>query len=434
MKKSCFLYILIGILVASCATVRTPIQTTPKPMLSNQEINALENGEDSLAKQNYDVKSIVSLSGTKQVLVSNIYVETDIRSVLMDLSTLAGINIIPDNTVSGAISLSLEKVPLETALAMVLYPNGYKYTYIANGSYYLVGSALPENTSFDALTVTKTVKTNRGADKIMSQISPYYHPFIKSDGQVLTITATPDVLYRIEKDISIIDKPKRQIEVTARFVMVEWKKGKNIGAQWSDINLSGIGLGELIKGGASTFTASLTSGLSTLLSTSGYDTKINMVAEPRIIVEEGEAGMINISEEHMFLILSGGGTAYSYFTTKEVQVGIKMNVQPFVNRDGSLRLNVNPEVSDIVGEREFKNGTSIQKLPIVARRSTSTILKVQNGETVAIGGLINKVSKDDKTGIPFFRKIPIIKYAFGADNKYKNETELVVFITTRIIG
>lgn len=431
--KKILLFVLVAMLVASCATTRKPIATNPRPTLTAEDISKIEIKEDSLAKAEEFVKvENVNVTVGEETPVS--YSREDLVNVLMDLSTLTGINIIPDNSVEGVVTANIEGMPLESVLKMILYPNGYKYKYIADGNYYIVGTADPENTSFNDLTDPVVIKTNKDAGKVLAQISPYYHPYIKADGQSISVRASKDIIEAVKKEIKIIDKQKRQVEVTAQFVMVEWKKGRALGAQWSDINLSGLGIAELIKGGTSSLIANLTSNLTSILAVNGYDTKINMVAEPRIVVEEGENAEINISEDHMFLILSGGGTAYSYFTTKEVEVGIKMNVQPFLNRDGSLRLYVNPQVSDIIGEREFKNGSSTQKLPIVAKRSTNTVLNVGNGETVAIGGLVNKVNKNGNNGIPFFRKIPIIKHFFSSQDLYKNETELVVFITTRVIG
>jgi type II secretory pathway component GspD/PulD (secretin) len=432
-----FFAIFISTLIISCAAVRQPIAINKKPTLTQAEIKNLEQSEDSMAEAKYQLLLNEQKNDfTNQPRITSNYVDADVRSLLtLDLFSATGINIIPDNTVEGSITVSFNNTPLEKALEMILYPGGYQFRYIPDGNYYIVGKALPENDSFGTLTATKTIKTNRGADKILSQLSPYYQTFVRADGQTITITATPDIINRLERDISLIDKSKRLVEISAQFVMVEWEKGTNLGVQWSDLDLSALGIGDFIKGGANAMSLNLTSSLTAFLSSNGYDTKIRTIAEPRIVVEDGEKAEINITEEHLFLILSGGGAAYNYFTTKDVSVGTKLKVQPFVARDGQIRLVVKPEVADIVGEREFKsNGGPTQKLPIIARRSTETTLKVQNGETVAIGGLITKNEKTKKSGIPFFRKIPIIGFIFGSKDESKKETELVIFLSPKIIG
>jgi type II secretory pathway component GspD/PulD (secretin) len=251
---------------------------------------------------------------------------------------------------------------------------------------------------------------------------------------MITITASPDVVNRLERDISLIDRGRRQIEISARFVVIEWEKGTNLGAQWGDVNFSALGLGNLIKSGLTGLTANFTAALSSILTANGYDTNVKSVAEPRITVEDGEKGEVSATEEHTIPILSGGGQAYSYYTTKEISVGVKMKVQPSITRDGQVKINLSQEVSDIVGESEFKQvGGASQMIPIVARRTTETILKIRNGETVAIGGLMNNMDQTKKSGIPFFRKIPVAGRFFGNKNQSSKQSELVVFITPRVI-
>jgi Type II secretory pathway, component HofQ len=441
MKKfQCILLVVVmAIIVVSCrSTAPTPlIPLVQKNTLTKEQIKELETSEaDSAMKAYFQSMRADSLSMAKQPKITNVFVETDVRSALTDISTQANVNIIPDATVEGNISVNLEKVPLERALKMVLFPGGYSFRYIKDGNYYLVGKSLPENYSFEALTVTKTVKTNRSAEKVLMQLSDYYKPFIQSgkDGNVMTINGPQDIVSRIEHDISLIDASRRQIEVSAKFVVVQWEKGSNLGMQWGDINLDATGIANLIKGASDAISSNFSGALSNVLQTSGYKTSVNIVAEPRIVVEDGSEGQLKITEEHMFQILAGGGTAYNYFTTKEVSVGIVLAVTPNVTRDGMIRLALQPELSDIVGETTFKNAGSNQTLPIIARRSTNTIIKVDNDQPVAIGGLVMKSKKVTSSGIPLMSSLPIVgKMVFGNKGKAQKDQELVIFITARII-
>jgi type II secretory pathway component HofQ len=442
--RKIFIVVAVTVLFIGCATVKESkaspalIPLVQTPLLTKDQIKGLESKEVNEADSNYQA---LIYDENKQLatqpVVSNVFVETDVRAALTDIATQSGINIIPDLTVEGSVSVTLDKVHLETALKMLLYPGGYKFRYVKEGNYYLVGRTLPENSSFDALTITKVIKTNRNAEKVVSQISEHYKPYIQSgkDGNLITLNGPTDIVSRIERDIKLVDVSKRQIEISAKFVMIQYEKGSNMGMQWGNISLDATGLSNLIQGAISGTTATLNVGLSNFLSANGYDAKVNIVAEPRIVVEDGSEGEIKINEEHMFMILSGGGMAYNYFTTKEVSVGINMKVTPFVTRDGMIRMQLQPEISDIVGEDEFKTGGINQKTPIIARRSTTTIVKIDNGETIAIGGLVMKSKKTKDSGIPLLRHIPFLgKLIFGTKEKEDKDMELVVFITSKIIG
>lgn len=434
------LMIVVAIVLSGCATIKkSALPINESPVLTKEQIRALEEAETREAEEGY--RAMIEAENkelVKQPKVSNIFVETDIRAALMDVSAQTGINIIPDLTVEGSVSVALKDVPLETALKMVLYPGGYKFRYLKDGNYYIVGRTLPENSNFDVLSQTKIIKTNREAEKVVEQISEHYKPYIQpsKDGNSITLTGPPDVINRIEKDIKMMDGSKRQIEISAKFVIVQWEKGTNLGMQWGDISLDAVGAASFAKGVAANFTSNLTAGLTNFLETRGYKAKVDIMAEPRIVVEDGGDGELKITEEHLFLILSGGGMYYSYFTTKDIQVGITMKVKPFVTRDGMLRLQIQPEVADIVGEREFKiDGGASQKLPIIARRSGTTTIKVENGQTIGIGGLVMRSKKDTSRGIPILSSIPLLgNILFGGSQREKKDIELVIFITPKIIG
>ena len=436
-----FAIAIVAIILNGCASVKEVKALIPlenKPTLTKDQIRSLEEDETKGAQDTY--QALIDDENKQlatQPTVSNVFVETDVRAALTDIATQSGINIIPDLTVEGSVSVTLDKVPLETALKMLLYPGGYKFRYVKEGNYYLIGRTLPENSSFDALTITKVIKTNRNAEKVVSQISEHYKPYIQSskDGNLITLNGPVDVVSRIERDIKLIDVSRRQIEISAKFVMVQWEKGYNLGMNWGDISLDATGLANLIKGAATGFSANLSSGISNFLATNGYKANVNVMAEPRIVIEDGSDGELKITEEHMFMILSGGGMSYNYFTTKEVSVGIVMKVTPVVARDGMIRLQLQPEISDIIGETEFKSGGSTQKLPIISRRSTTTTVKVENDQTIAIGGLVMKSKKTTDSGLPFLYRIPILgKLIFGGKKSEEKDVELVIFITSKIIG
>jgi len=89
-------------------------------------------------------------------------------------------------------------------------------------------------------------------------------------------------------------------------------------------------------------------------------------------------------------------------------------------------VDIKPEVSDVTGK-----GAS--ELPVVSKRSVVTKVRVRDGETITVGGLRLKTERTRRTGIPFLCKIPILGYLFGHDVHYVDESEIVVFITPRIM-
>lgn len=445
--KRIFVLFLVTVFLSGCAVSKfKPIEIPVKksPTLTQEEIRELEQAEIKEAEQ----KALVSTRAEEQRLakqpkVSNIFVEADIRTVLLDIATQTGINIIPDETIEGSVSAEFKNVPLETALNIVLFPGGYTFRKVSNWSghdylqYYLVGSAHPESFNFDALSETRVIKTNISAEKVIERLSDYFKPYImanKEAGNSITLTGPSKIVERIEKDIRRVDRPRRQIEVGVNFVIVQWEKAKNLGVNWGDIDLGATSTGSFAKGLGPAYGSDIVVSLMNVVKMRDKRAKVRVEAQPKIVVADGESAEIKLTEEHLFLIMSGGGMAYSYFTTKEVEVGMKLKVSPFVTRDGEISMKIEPEISDIVGEREFKIGDSgSQKLPIIARRSAITNVKVKNGETVVIGGLVMRTKKETDNGIPILSSLPILNLLFKGKQKVAKDVELVIFITPRII-
>lgn len=126
--------------------------------------------------------------------------------------------------------------------------------------------------------------------------------------------------------------------------------------------------------------------------------------------------------------LSGsGGTEMSTSSAERKRVGLTLQVTPQVNREGYVTLYVQPSYSDIVssGFENTKDTTT---------RAASTLVRVKNGQTVVIGGLLTSRETDQTRKVPLLGDIPIIGWLFTSKTKSKSTTDLVIFITPTILA
>jgi general secretion pathway protein D len=110
-----------------------------------------------------------------------------------------------------------------------------------------------------------------------------------------------------------------------------------------------------------------------------------------------------------------------------LDTGVILSVTPSINAGGLVNLDINQEVSIASA-----TGTSTLNSPTISKRSTKTIVTVQSGETMVLGGLISEKSTNDNTGLPFLSSIPILGGLFGTQTRDKTKTELIVLITPRV--
>ncbi len=376
----------------------------------------------------------------EQPLITNVFYETELREVLSAISAQSGINIIADQTVYGFISMELTDVPFEEALRRILVPLGFTFRKMVG--YYLVGGAYPDNASFPLLSVTERIVPNYlKAENVPRLISSFYEQFIKVDiyANIVTVTASPEIIQRIKQDLAIIDVPPRQVMIEALVTEFSKEARKSLGldASWlgtregrelsvifpvGDVLDSTLGVDYLrpdkkIKDWVGDFRVNLRALV--------QDGKVNIRANPRVATLEGQKATIIIGKEQYYVIVTGSGS-YAYGQLERIPVGVSLVIIPYVSDKNEITVEIQPEVSDVVG-------TGATGLPVVSKRTVTTKIRVKDGETIVIGGLIQKNESLTQRKVPLLGDIPILGYLFSRTDKKVDEVETVVFITPHIL-
>jgi general secretion pathway protein D len=164
------------------------------------------------------------------------------------------------------------------------------------------------------------------------------------------------------------------------------------------------------------------------------ENKAKVVSAPSIIATDSIAASINVGTEVPTLTsqaVSGvnvGGNSTFAQNINNRNTGVTLGITARVNPSGIVTLMINQEVSSPIAPA----AGGIQS-PSFSKRSVQTQVTVQDGDTIAIGGIINETNSESSTGIPFLHRIPYVGAAFGAKSISRERTELVVFMTPRVI-
>jgi general secretion pathway protein D len=120
----------------------------------------------------------------------------------------------------------------------------------------------------------------------------------------------------------------------------------------------------------------------------------------------------------------------SLFTNSisNTSTGIGLNILARVNASGVVTMVINQNVT-----APTATTTSNIDSPSFSQRNVSTQVTVEDGDTIAIGGIIEETTTEDSSGIPFLHRIPYLGAAFGAKASSKERTELIIFLTPRVI-
>lgn len=151
------------------------------------------------------------------------------------------------------------------------------------------------------------------------------------------------------------------------------------------------------------------------------------LAEPNLIAYNNQEASFLAGGEFPVPIVQGAtGTVTVVFK----EFGVRLTFRPTIAGD-VIRLKVRPEVSAL----DFNNGITLQgfRIPSLITRRAETDVELRDGQSFAIAGLLNNIAQGDDSGIPWLSKIPIIGYLFRSKAERKEQTELMVLVTPRLV-
>ncbi len=289
---------------------------------------------------------------------------------------------------------------------------------------------------------------------------------IIADGSqnALVVKADPQLMREIESAIQQLDTRRQQVLIEAAIIEVEGTDADQLGVQWALGDLSsGIGLinfdniGASLKnvaagyltGGAAGAGSAIGAGTSLVLGDyrEGNDgsrklygamiqalkekTKSNLLSTPSIVTMDNEEAYIVVGENVPFVtgsLSTNGGVANPYTTIERKDVGVTLKVVPHIGEGGTLRLEVEQEVSDVKA-----NKGQAQDL-VTSKRAIKTSILAEHGQTIVLGGLISDNSIYSRQAVPGLGAIPGLGRLFRSDGQSNQKRNLLIFIHPTIVG
>jgi type II secretory pathway component HofQ len=372
--------------------------------------------------------------------VTNMFYDTDIRGTLADIAAQTGTIIVPDLSVQGLVTAELKEVTLEMALRIVLAPGGYYHKQM--DGFILVTSIDPEMPTFRSICDTRLVKLNHAqADDVLKLIPTCYFKFVKVDGKsnMVSISAPPPIVEGIMDFLKQVDQLPRQIMLDAIVVVMENGKLSEMGMQWdwpmahagifsSDENHgSGIDGNNWPWGMQFGYTPGreFTNSLVTSLNLLAQNDQATVIASPQIVAMEGKEAEINVGTEEYFEILTEG--YYQNSQLEKIEAGTILKIIPNISSDGAITLQLEAEVSDVVARGE-------NNLPVVTRRKAKSTVRVEDGGTAVVAGLLDNRSRVNQERVPGLGRIPLAGRAFRNDAENHSSRQVAIFITPRLLN
>ncbi len=414
-------------------------------------------------------KPTIEDSGEKEVLttlqqrmmrrISIDFRSTPIDDVIRIMAEQADVDIVKSPKVTGTVTAILTEVPLGEALDNILAAHGYSYVSSRN----MIRIAPVEEITEKAERLTNKIYHITYADVV--QVERALEKFISKRGSIsaslgtshIIVTDTESNIKAIDTFINEIDCITPQILVEVRIYDITSRDQLDLGVEWnagrrSDSSFSADVGSNPTSGPRNPF---LLGGFSNAANKTGTDVtgalrfgwlgasididvmlraqqeiaEAKLLANPRILVLDNEKALFDIVTEHPYVERTISGEIITE-TIKFKNVGVKLVVTPHLTRDNMIRLHIEPEFSVVVRLADFESGD----IPVVDTRKVNTIALVRSGHTVVLGGLRKKEVSTQINKIPLLGDLPLIGGLFRFEGEDTSITELVVFITPRIIN
>lgn len=158
--------------------------------------------------------------------------------------------------------------------------------------------------------------------------------------------------------------------------------------------------------------------------------KTNLIARPNAMAMDGSESSLFVGDVIRYVESVQAGQNGVSVTTGEVRVGVRLDVIPRIGADGSITMTLEPSVSFLRGFIDVPGGG---QLPQTSERSIRSTVSIRSGDTIAIGGLIQDQDTREMSGVPILMDLPIVGQLFRRTNNVRRRTEVVVFLTARVI-
>jgi len=396
----------------------------------------------------------------------------DLRAVLRTFSEISSLNIVIDPAVSGSVDVALKDVPWDQALDIILRAN--KLGYSVDGTIIRIAplSVLADEESQrqkladaqalsgELRTLTKTLSYAKADDLqallTKSVLSARGTVQVDSRTNTLIITDLSDRVGNASDLIATLDRAQPQVEIEARIVQVNKNFQRTLGVQWGFNGRVDPALGNTTNL-AFPNSGALTGG--TGGTTGGLPTAVNLPVPGATSAAGLQLGSINgafnLDVALSALETTGNGRVLSTprVTTQnnveaQIKQGTQIPIQTVANntvtvqfKDAALILTVTPQITasnTVIMKIALENGQAdftkaVNGIPPINTQNATTSVQVNDGQTTVIGGIYLSTEQYQTDRTPGLGKIPLLNWLFKRDNALDNSSELLIFITPRII-
>ena len=384
------------------------------------------------------------LSATLRKPITLEFRDATLRSVFELISKHTGLNFIFDRDVKSDMrtTVFVRDTSIEDVIRFVLVTNQLERR-VLNETTLLIYPNTPAKTrDYRELVVKSFYLANADVKHTANMIKALIKTrdiYVDEKLNLLVIRDTPEAVRIAERLVANQDLAEPEVMLEVEVLEVGTTLLSELGIRWPDqISASLVGA----AGTAGTITLpewqNRNSGLVRLsvtdpflvLNLKNQNGRTNILANPRIRVKNKDKAKIHIGDKVPVITTTATGTGFVSESVNYLDVGLKLEVEPTIYLEDEVGIKVGLEVSNIVREIASKSGTLTYQ---VGTRNAATTLRLKDGETQVLAGLISDEDRRSAAKVPLLGDLPVVGRLFTNNNDTASKTEIVLLITPRVV-
>ena len=417
--------------------------------------------------------------------------DVPVRTVLQLIADESNLNIVASDSVTGSVTLRLQNVPWDQALDIVLQAKSLDKRRSGNVVWVAPQSEIAsfEQAKEDARLAieeraemtTEYIPISYGNAEDIAKLltdesksgasggggggASQQRGFLSSRGSIsfdrrtntLLVIDIPNRVSEVKRLVNMLDKPVDQVIIEARIVIANESFARDLGARFGvstnpersidgrvDVG-GGFVAGEngtLGRPGALNVNLPIVGapalGFTILGNTIDWNVELSalqqeergeVISNPRIVTSNQREAVINQGQEVGYITVTGG-QSNSVPTVEFKDVLLELKVTPTITNDGRVFLAMDIKKDEVTGSVNYQG---IGSVPLISKRSVTTAVLIDDGQTVAVGGVYEFSDRSELSKVPFLGDLPILGNLFKSRGRNKEKAELLIFVTPKVM-
>ncbi|HZP04616.1 MAG TPA: type II and III secretion system protein [Terracidiphilus sp.] len=381
-----------------------------------------------------------------------LHMAEDSKVVYESIGKAAGINVLFDPEYnSKRISIELTNTSLEDALRVVATSSETFWKPVTKNTIFVASDTRVKRQQLEQQAIRVLYLANATQQNDLNDVQTALRnvlPNAKLYGvqsqDAIVMRGTPDELMLAEQLIDDLDKARPEVMIDVTVMQVDKDKVRNIGLQWpqslsatlkttsTDSNAT-LTLNDLANLNAKNFSLTVGTAQAEMLLT---DTDTQIMQNPRLRAADGQKATMKIGERipiatGSFSSTAGSSAASPYVNTQfqYIDIGVVMEMTPTIHYDGDVTLKVRVEITSHNSDTTISGVTE----PIIGQQSVEEMIRLKEGESNILGGLLQEQNNHSVSGTPGLGEVPILKYLFSTQQRELQHEEIVFLLTPHLV-